>query len=341
MKKKVFILVCLCICSQLVSAGSLEPSALPAPTMKTLDQVEPRIPIAASSTAISTLTINKSGSYYFTGDRTATGNGISVDANNVTIDLMGYSLIGTSNTGAGIVINGKRNVQIRNGTVRNFGYHGIAEYNGNKAEGHTIINIRTIDNGSYGTGYVGISMIGQGHLVKNCVSTGNDQGITTGSSCTVTGNVVFKNSEFGIYAGSGSTVTNNTVYNNDTSASGSPIYGIYAGSGSTVSGNIVTSNGNLATAFFYGIFTGSGCTISGNSIYSNGNSAVSGYALSAGSGSTVIGNTVNSNGISATGTIYGIYLTGNNLVDRNTAYNNTGTNMNHPSNCAYGTNYAP
>jgi hypothetical protein len=61
----------------------------------------------------------------------------------------------------------------------------------------------------------------------------------------------------------------------------------------------------------------------------------------AGSGCTVIGNTVYSNGAFASGTVFGIYLAGNSLVDQNTAYNNNGTNMTHPANCTYGSNYAP
>jgi len=59
----------------------------------------------------------------------------------------------------------------------------------------------------------------------------------------------------------------------------------------------------------------------------------------AGPGCSVIGNTVYSNGEYTTGTIYGIYLAGGNLVDQNTAYNNNGTNMNNPGNCSFGKNF--
>jgi len=59
----------------------------------------------------------------------------------------------------------------------------------------------------------------------------------------------------------------------------------------------------------------------------------------------VTGNTACYNGTGASGTVIGIYLSGNNLVDQNTAYDNNtgggGINMNNLGNCTYGTNHAP
>ena len=55
--------------SLLAVAGDLEPNSPPGPTMKTLDEVEPRVPIRASDLP---LTISQSGSYYLVEDVTFT-----------------------------------------------------------------------------------------------------------------------------------------------------------------------------------------------------------------------------------------------------------------------------
>jgi len=60
--------------------------------MKTLDQVEPRIPISSAR-----YVINSSGSYYLTTNLTATSaqNGVQVSTNHVTIDLNGFTIAGS------------------------------------------------------------------------------------------------------------------------------------------------------------------------------------------------------------------------------------------------------
>ena len=76
-----------------LAQGSLTPPGAPAPTMKTLDQVEPRIPLQVGSpgvfgNGVGGFSITAPGSYYLTKDLTVvTHNGIWIDADNVTIDL--------------------------------------------------------------------------------------------------------------------------------------------------------------------------------------------------------------------------------------------------------------
>jgi parallel beta-helix repeat protein len=83
--------------------------------MKTLDQVEPR-------TAITSMpyTITQPGSYFLTGNLTGAGGsgGILIRTNNVTLDLNGFSVIGTPGDTEGIrVTSASRYVVVRNGSI--------------------------------------------------------------------------------------------------------------------------------------------------------------------------------------------------------------------------------
>src|ERR1700757_1186452 len=71
--------------------GILTPPGAPAPTMKTLSQIEPRMPIYTIPTNITV-----SGSYYLTTNLTGIGGsgGIAIYTNDVTIDLEGFTLAG-------------------------------------------------------------------------------------------------------------------------------------------------------------------------------------------------------------------------------------------------------
>ena len=97
--------------------GSLTPPGAPAPTMKTLGQVEPRTPISAAP-----FTITSAGSYYLTTNLTvASGNAITISTNGVTLDLNGFTIASTapSATGCGILLSGPLvNVTIRNGNIQ-------------------------------------------------------------------------------------------------------------------------------------------------------------------------------------------------------------------------------
>ena len=288
-----------------VYAGDLEPPAPPGPTMKTLDEVEPRIPIPASATPAAAFVINSSGSYYLSGDRAASGNGIEVNADNVTIDLKGYSLIGPgTGTNYGIYMNGRTSVEICNGTVRDFGDDGIYEQS-YAGRGHRLICVRAVSNGDRG-----INLISTGNLVKDCTAVSNaDIGIYVYNGSTIVSNTAYDNQSYGIHAGGGSTIVSNTAYDNQSG-------GIYAGSGSTVTGNTARKNGDD------GILADYGCAVSGNTVYENQGCGIRTYGYS-----ILTGNVARINNQSNTPNYAGIYVLSDCLVKSNALSKNLQNNI--------------
>src|SRR5688572_29539132 len=71
--------------------GSLTPPGAPAPTMKTLDQVEARKPIGPATAPVA---ISTPGSYYLAGDIVIsnTQGGINITSGDVTLDLNGFAI---------------------------------------------------------------------------------------------------------------------------------------------------------------------------------------------------------------------------------------------------------
>ena len=116
----------------LLAQGPLTPPGAPAPTMKSLDQIEPRIPINATHTpgdADSLFKITQPGSYYLTGNLmgVAAKIGIEIATSNVTIDLMGHSLLGAAGSLSGIATpsTSYNNLTVRNGVITGWGGNGI------------------------------------------------------------------------------------------------------------------------------------------------------------------------------------------------------------------------
>ena len=105
------------------SQGPLAPGAAPAPTMKTLAQVEARTPIPATVTAAAGphFTISTPGSYYLTGNITVTtGDAIAINTSGVTLDLNGFTLRSTlagSALGKGIDMAEHNRIHVRNGDI--------------------------------------------------------------------------------------------------------------------------------------------------------------------------------------------------------------------------------
>jgi len=181
-------------------------------------------------------TIAAPGFYYLGGNLTYNGNAtaITVNADDVTIDLMGFRLDSAGGLDSlGISIHGRRNVEVRNGTVRGFNADGIFDSSGGYS--YRFINLRLELNGLRGialldgrfhliqncsiteNGNSGIGLTGNGHMVTGNVSSKNFRGMAcTGSGHSLVGNVVAENTGFGFELNATGTylIDRNTAYNN-------------------------------------------------------------------------------------------------------------------------------
>ena len=101
--------------------GALTPPGAPAPTMKSLDQIEPRIPIGKVGGSTEPILITKSGSYVLLGDLSVTsGDAITLNNNdstaiNITIDLNGFKVSAASSAISAVGIFGE--ITVRNGII--------------------------------------------------------------------------------------------------------------------------------------------------------------------------------------------------------------------------------
>jgi hypothetical protein len=149
--------------------------------------------------------IDDPGFYYVTGNLTcSSGNGITVNADDVTIDLMGFRLKGTTG-GTGVLMNGRSNVEIRNGTFQGWGTV-IGE--NQTGSGHRVINVRADVNS------IGIFLYGNGHLVKGCTALSNGSYGIFVEGGTISGNVTSQCGT-GIHLYWGSVIGNTVVCNSN------------------------------------------------------------------------------------------------------------------------------
>src|SRR5688572_9390827 len=177
MKASLTIVSLLTLTFILLAQGPLIPPGAPAPAMKTLDQIEPRTPISSVP-----FTVSAPGSYYVTTNLTpgADQNGIVVAADNVTIDLNGFTLFGGGgSSGEGISTSGARsNIVVRNGTFRNWPGSGVNLYDSGASQS-LVQNVQCIGNTFTGIG------VRNGSWVRECLAAGNGSGIIVDNDSVV------------------------------------------------------------------------------------------------------------------------------------------------------------
>ncbi|MFX15108.1 filamentous hemagglutinin N-terminal domain-containing protein, partial [Salmonella enterica] len=279
-----------------------------------------------------------------TGNSTR-GTGILMNAGDrysKKIDLNGNTLIGTSESGAGINIRGN-NVSITNGTLNGTSSGAKAGVWLSGGSNYTVSNATIIGQSVDGNA-VGVD----GNLtMKDSTLSGNT---VNGSGVSVSGNVSTTNttvtgnatgSGSGVNLGGNANVTDSNVTGNTVNGSGVSVSGNVSTTNTTVTGNATGSgsgvnlggNASVTDSTVTGnTVNGSGVSVSGN--VSTTNTTVTGNATGSGSGvnlggnasvtdSTVTGNTVNGSGVSVSGNV----STTNTTVTGNATGSGSGVNL--------------
>jgi len=281
-----------------VTAGDLTPPAgPPAPTMKPLDEVEPRIAIVTQNTppgVVSLFRISAPGSYYLTQNVTGVAgrSGIEIASSDVTIDLRGFTISGVPGSGSGIFAAAVHdNISIHDGVVRSWGGTGISLSN--------CSNIRIERVTAQSCGDDGIS-VGVNASLSSCAARENgDDGIVTQTGASISNCGAVQNTGEGIQCGGGTSIINCSTGSNGAN-------GILAFAACTITE--CASFTNVASGI---ALVASGTTVSRCSLYSNTGHGVLGTA-----GCTIINCTVGSN------TLDGIRVTSDCSVRGNTCDNN-------------------
>ncbi len=276
-----------------VRGGPLDPPGAPAST----DSVKlPGTPISSLP-----YTITGSGSYYLTRNLVAgSGTGITISADDVTLDLMGFVLDGSTDSsvssGYGIYDGGvaRSNLFVRNGTLRNWN---IA-INLEKAGRSSLDDLRVVDGGKgivIGTGGILSRLIVRenGAAGVEILHTGLDWGTELGDSVISrnlfngvvvdANNVWLHDNVIDSNVGSGVRLYNNASWNKvmDNRITGNSSHGVFidnAGSGAPnanlVARNVILGNTlgavlDTGTGNRIGTFVGSDASITATNPWSN------------------------------------------------------------------------
>lgn len=163
--------------ARLAAQGSLTPSGAPAPSMKSLADLEPRIPVQSlGGDATAQYVISQPGNYYLTGNITgvASKSAIAIDADGVTLDFRGHALVGVAGSFYGVDLrNNHSQIVLENGSIRSFPLTGVFAINGVTASRFSHL---VIANCTAGINVVGSGNGNDGVVVRECTVTGTNTG---------------------------------------------------------------------------------------------------------------------------------------------------------------------
>lgn len=171
----------------------------------------PLVKVAKKNSPNVAFVIKRHGSYVLTHNiriKHANEDVLDITAPNVTLNMQGFSIIGTGTTGTGVgirVVGDVSNVTITNGTVTQMSGGGIV-----LGANSVISSVKAMQNLGVGI------QAGPSSELTNNVSVGNaDDGLMCANDCLVTGNVSTGNA-MGLSLGPGSGYGNNVLDDNTT-----------------------------------------------------------------------------------------------------------------------------
>ena len=167
------------------SQGPLVPPGAPAPSMKTLTQIEPRTDVLRlAGDATAQYVISSPGSYYLTAEIASVSNPVAIRiiASHVTLDLGGFRIHGDSaSSRTGVQLSGHlENVRIHNGILSTF--ENLITIASGSPGAHSVSG--AVVEAIQGSGFNGSGIdLGSAatNRVENCVLEGGLSGIRAGS----------------------------------------------------------------------------------------------------------------------------------------------------------------
>lgn len=265
--------------TSLLAQGSLTPPSAPAPTMRTLDEIDESIQSLEAWIDITTLPvtnysyiISEPGKYALMTNLIQNPFSIDIVSSNVWLDLNGHLMQSPSGGGFGIdIATNMSNVTILNGTLHQY----ERAINGRKASYIMLNNLTVLDSTGYGI------MTGPNSTIRNCrVEKSTITGFDISSNSTVTGCTAMNN-PYGFYCDSNVQLTDcHASYNqigfdidfnasiSGCSSTSNTLYGIRASSENHIINSCVIGNGNK------GVIAGDNNRIEGCLVNQNANNGI-------------------------------------------------------------------